>query len=92
MKKKLFNIVLLLTFSVTVISCYTNDTIPIEDLDTVSTIYRSEDFNPAPNATYIVWEVVQIENDDEEDIPYNGEADAAILNTTLDNLVSIYSV
>jgi hypothetical protein len=92
MKNKLFKIVLLLTISFTVISCYTNDTIPIEDLDTVSTIYKAEDFNPAPSTTFIVWDVVQIENDDEDDIPYDGEADAEILNTTLDKLVSIYGI
>ena len=59
MKNKLFKIVLLLTISFAEISCYTNDTIPIEDLDTVSTIYKAEDFNPAPSATFIVWDVVR---------------------------------
>jgi len=92
MKKNLIKIALMLTVIIAIISCYPNDTIPVEDMDTVSTIYKAEDFSPAPNSTFIVWDVVQIENEDSEDIPYNGEVDSEILNTTLNNLVALYGV
>ena len=72
-------------------ACYpTNGSIPITDLDTTSTLYNTDDLVTAPTSASIVWDVVQIENDDETDLPYNGEQDEAILNTTLEELVKLY--
>lgn len=91
MKKKILGSALVIGVVMMIISCYPNNkSIPIEDLDTVSTVYKVEDFNPAPSVTFIVWDVVQILNEDENDLPYNGEVDSEILNTTLDKLVAIY--
>ena len=72
-------------------ACYpTNDSIPITDLDTTSTLYNSSDLATAPTSASLVWEVVQIKDDDADDLPYDGEQDEAILNTTLEELVKLY--
>jgi len=71
-------------------ACYPGDSIPITDLDTVTTLYNSDDLATAPTSAAIVWEVVQIEDDNEDDLPYDGEQDEAILNTTLQELVKLY--
>jgi hypothetical protein len=73
-------------------ACYPGDSIPITDLDTTTTLYNSDDLATAPTSAAIVWEVVQIEDDTEDDLPYDGEQDEAILNTTLQELVKIYGV
>lgn len=71
-------------------ACYPGDVIPLTDLDTTSTFYNKEDLATAPTSAAIVWDVVQIENGDDDDIPYDGEVDDEILNTTLAELVDLY--
>ena len=71
-------------------ACYPGGSIPIEDLDTTSTFYIVDDFNTAPTNTALVWEVARILGDD-NNLEYNGEKDDLILNTTLANLVSLYT-
>ena len=83
-------LILLLLAAITLNACYPGDSIPIDDLDTSSTFYKAEDFSPPPASVAIVWEVVQQKNDDANDLPYKGEVDSEILNTTLDNLVNLY--
>ena len=85
-----FTILLLIT--TVLVSCYPSSSIPIDDLDTTSTFRIPEDFEPAPISAAIFWDVVQVKNDDAEDLPYLGEIDDEILNTTLDNLVNLYGV
>ncbi len=89
---KLFlkKLTLLSVMSILLISCYPSETIPISDLDTTSTFYIEEDFSPAPTKVSIIWDVAQIKENDGDDLPYNGEVDDEILNTTLSNLVSLY--
>lgn len=70
--------------------CYPGGSIPIEDLDTVSTFFVEEDFNPAPTTAALSWEVIRIEGDDDNDLPYDGEVDDEILNTTLAELEALY--
>ena len=71
-------------------ACYPGDSIPITDLDTVTTLYNTEDLATAPTSAAIIWEVVQIKDDNETDLPYDGRHDITILNTTLDELVKLY--
>jgi len=71
-------------------ACYTGGSIPLTDLDTTSTFYNTDDLAIAPTSAAIVWEVVHVELGDNDDLPYNGEADDEILNTTLDELVKLY--
>jgi uncharacterized protein DUF4136 len=72
-------------------ACYPNNgSIPLTDLDTQSTFYNTEDLATAPTSAAIVWEVVRLEFDDEDDLPYDGEVDDEILNTTLLKLIDLY--
>ena len=73
-------------------ACYPGGSIPIDDLDTTSTFYNTEDLATAPTSAALIWDVVEIvdEEDPDNNIPYNGEADSEILNTTLEELVSLY--
>ena len=71
-------------------ACYPGGSIPLTDLDTTTTAYNTDDLATAPTSAAIVWEVVQIKDDDEDDLPYDGEQDETILNTTLDELVKLY--
>ena len=90
---KKINIAILLLIATATYSCYPDDEVPVEDLDTTSTFYKPADFNPAPETVSILWDVVQIKSEDgDNDIPYDGEVDEEILNTTLDNLVALYGV
>ena len=87
---KQIKLIALLFVAATVLqACYPGDSIPIEDLDTTSTFYIEEDFNPAPTSAAIFWEVARIEGGD-NDLDYTGEVDDEILNTTLANLVNLY--
>lgn len=72
--------------------CYPGGSIPIDDLDTTSTFYVEADFTPPHASAAIFWDVAKLENDNDKDLPYNGEVDDEILNTTLDNLVALYGV
>ena len=72
-------------------ACYPGDSIPIADLDTTTTLYNTDDLATAPTSAAIVWEVVQEKSDDGDDLEYDGETDDEILNTTLDELVKLYS-
>ena len=83
-------IVLLFVVAIALQACYPGDSIPISDLDTTSTFYEPADFSTPHASAAIMWDVVQIKDDSAEDLPYNGQIDAEILNTTLDNMVSIY--
>lgn len=73
-------------------ACYPGDSIPIDDLDTTSTFYNTDDLATAPTSAAIVWDVAEIidEEDPDNNIPYDGEVDDEILNTTLDELVKLY--
>ncbi len=88
--KQTKKIALLFIGAIALQACYPGDSIPIEDLDTTSTFYTPDDFTTPHKSVAIFWEVAQIKNDDKDDLKYNGEVDDEILNTTLDNLVSIY--
>ena len=91
MKKTIFKIVTLLVVSVLLYSCYPNST-SIEDLDTATTIYEPKDFEIAPTSAIIYWDIEQLVSEDGNDLPYDGEVDYEILNTTLDNLIALYGV
>ena len=80
----------LLVATIVLQACYPGDSIPISDLDTVSTIYNSDDLANAPKSAAILWEVVQLKDDDGDDLEYDGGDDDEILNTTLDELVGLY--
>ena len=73
-------------------ACYPGDSIPIEDLDTTSTFYEPADFETPHGSAAIMWDVVEVIDEDNPDnnIPYNGEVDGEILNTTLENIVILY--
>ncbi len=92
MKKKMLKIAVLFSFTVLFYSCYPDADVDIDELDTTSTIYKKADFNTAPKSATMFWKVVEIEGEDGENIPYHGEIDEEILNTTLDNLVDLYGV
>ena len=72
-------------------ACYPGGSIPITDLDT-STFYNTEDLATAPTSAAIVWDVAEIidEDDPDNNIPYEGQVDEQILNTTLTELVKLY--
>lgn len=86
--KALWILVILVAFQ----ACYPGGSIPIEDLDTTSTFYNTDDLATPPVSAAIVWDVVEIidEDDPDNNIPYEGTVDAEILNTTLDALVDLY--
>jgi len=90
MKKATLNFVILFIITIILISCYPNDSIKLKDLDTTTTVYEPNDFNPAPESAVIYWNVAQIKGDGDDDLPYHGEIDSEILNTTLDNMVDLY--
>lgn len=73
-------------------ACYPGGSIPISDLDTTSTFYNTEDLATAPTSAALVWDVAEIVDEDDPDnnIPYDGEADDEILNTTLLELIDLY--
>ena len=71
-------------------ACYPGGSIPITDLDTATTLYKSDDFATAPVSAALNWDVIEIEDPDGENLPYDGEQDDAILNTTLTELVKLY--
>lgn len=71
-------------------ACYPGGSIPIEDLDTVTTFFVDGDFNPTPTSAALIWEVIRIESGDDTDLPYNGEVDDEILETTLSELQQLY--
>ncbi len=71
-------------------ACHPGGSIPIADLDTTTTVYNTDDLATAPTSAAIVWEVVNVKFDDDDDLDYDGEADDAILNTTLQELVDLY--
>ena len=93
--KKLIRVpvrVLWVLFAIIILqACYPGGSIPIADLDTTSTVYNTDDLATAPTSAAIVWEVVQIKSDDGDDLDYDGGADDEILNTTLDELVNLYT-
>ncbi len=81
-----------LAIGVIVQACYPGDSIPISDLDTVTTLYNEDDMANPPKSAALIWEVVPIvdSTDLDNNIPYNGEVDDEILNTTLTELVKLY--
>ena len=84
--------VMVLALAVVFVSCYPGDDVSVEDLDTTSTFYKKSDFTTPPKSAMIYWDVTQLKGDDGDDYDYSGEIDTEILNTTLDNLVSLYGV
>lgn len=92
MKNTILKVLILFVFITSIYSCYPDEDIHIDDLDTVSTFYDEVSFSTAPASAIIYWDVAQLEGSDGDDIPYNGQIDDEILNTTLDNLVSLYGV
>lgn len=92
--KQINKIAILFGMAVVLQACYPGDSIPIADLDTTSTFYEPTDFDTPHASAAIMWDVVEIIDEDNPDnnIPYNGEVDAEILNTTLDNIVALYGV
>lgn len=92
MKKIALKFVIVLALAVMFTSCYPGDDVSVKDLDTTSTFYKKADFKNPPNSAIIYWEVSQLKGEDDNDYDYNGEIDAEILNTTLDNLVSLYGI
>lgn len=91
MKKTMLKFVTLIIVTTVLFSCYPSDT-DIDDLDTATTVYKTADFNTAPKSAMMIWNVAQLRGEDGDDVPYNREIDEEILNTTLDNLVSLYGV
>ena len=93
--KKIINIfkyAWLFALPIMMVACYPNDDIPVTDLDTTSTFYKTEHLTTAPTSAALVWEVLRLKFGDGDDLPYDGDADATILNTTLDELVSLYGI
>lgn len=91
-KSKLGKLLWVLGILVVFQACYPGGSIPITDLDTTSTIYNSDDLATPPASAAIIWDVAEIvdEEDPDNNIPYNGEVDDQILNTTLLELVELY--
>lgn len=90
-KIKLFTkSVWLLPLLVVLQACYPGGSIPIADLDTTSTFYNTDDLATAPNSAALIWNVAHLELGDNDDLPYDGEIDSEILNTTLEQLVDLY--
>lgn len=72
-------------------ACYPGGSIPIADLDTVTTAYIAEDFDPKPTTVALSSNVVYLKSSDpDNDLPYNGEVDDEILGTTKTELERIY--
>ncbi len=92
MKKTALKFVMVLALAVVLTSCYPGGDITVKDLDTTSTFYKKIDFTTPPKSVIIYWDVAQLKGEDGDDIDYKGEIDDEILNTTLDNLVSLYGV
>lgn len=90
MTRKTIKILSLVGLVTIMYGCYPGGSIPIDDLDTTSTYHVEADFSPPHASAAIFWDVAKIESGDNTDLPYNGEVDDEILNTTLSNLVSIY--
>ncbi len=92
--KQIKKIALLFVAAIVLQACYPGDSIPIEDLDTTSTFYESDDFITPHTSAAIMWDVVEVvdDNDSDNNIPYNGEVDGEILNTTLENMVALYGM
>ena len=90
MKKVILKVIMVFTLTTMIYSCYPGGNNDIEDLDTATTVYKPADFSPAPKSAMMVWNVAQLRSEDHDDIPYHGEIDDEILNTTLDNLVDLY--
>lgn len=90
MKNNCFKTFALVILTTVLNSCYPDGDVNLSDLDTVSTFYTENDFNPAPGSVIIYWDVAQLKGNDGDDIPYTGEIDDEILNTTLDNLVKLH--
>ncbi len=88
----MLNFITLFIVTSLLFSCYPGGDTDIEDLDTATTVYKKTDFNSAPKSAIVVWKVVEIKGDDGNNLPYRGEIDKEILNTTLDNLVDLYGV
>ncbi len=92
MNRTKFKFVMLFITTSLLFSCYPDDNTDIDDLDTVTTVSKDADFNTAPTSAMILWKVAELEGEDGNNIPYHGEIDKEILNTTLDNLVDLYGV
>jgi hypothetical protein len=91
--KPVLKVGLTLMLAIFLNACYPTDTIPISDLDTVTTLYQAEDFATAPTTAALNYTVIRIEGDDpENDLPYDGEVDEEILETTLQELRALYGV
>ncbi len=90
--KQIKKIALLFIAAITLQACYPGDSIPIADLDTTSTFYEPNDFVSPHTSAAILWDVVEVidEDDPDNNIPYNGEVDSEMLNTTLDNISTLY--
>ena len=71
-------------------ACYPGGSIPLTDLDTTSTFYNTDDLATTPTSAAIVWQVTHFELGDGDDLPYDGELDSEILNTTLQELIILY--
>ncbi len=92
MKKEILKFVMLFSVTTLLFSCYPGNDTDLEDLDTVTTIFNTDDFSTSPKSAIVIWKVVEIKGEDGDNIPYHGEIDSEILNTTLDNLVDMYGV
>jgi len=92
MNRTKFKFVMLFITTSLLFSCYPDDNTDIDDLDTVTTVSKDADFNTAPTSAMILWKVAELKGEDGNNIPYHGEIDKEILNTTLDNLVDLYGV
>lgn len=92
MKNTIMKIAMLFVLAVALNSCYPDNDISIADLDTTITLYEPSDFITAPTSVIISWSVGQIKGGDGDDLPYYGNIDDEILNTTLENLVTLYGV
>lgn len=71
-------------------ACYPGGSIPLTDLDTTSTFYNTDDLATAPTSAAIIWQVTHLELGDGDDLAYNGQFDADILNTTLLELIILH--
>jgi hypothetical protein len=72
-------------------ACYPNSgSVPLTDLDTTSTFYNTDDLATPPTSAAIVWQVTRFAVGDGDDLEYNGQFDADILNTSLQELIILY--
>lgn len=89
--KSVLKVSMVLVMAIFLNACYPTDTIPIADLDTVTTLYQAEDFVVKPKTAALNYTVIRIEGDDpDNDLPYDGEVDDEILETTLQELQALY--